>query len=321
MTRRAVALSALAAAAAVAVPPLRASGATAGPGADAPATASSKREDVVVTPEWLLARLKSPDLVLLHVGDEAGYAKGHLPGARRSDMGDVSIEHDATNLMLQMPDAEDLRRRLEALGISDRSQVVVYYATDWVADATRLLFALDHAGLEPRAVLLDGGLSAWTKAGGPLSTEPAPARRGSLSRLRTRDLVVDQAYVRAHLGRPGFAVVDGRAAAYYDGRSTGGMMGQRDHTGHIAGALSIPFTSITDERMRIRPAEELAALFAKAGVKPGDTVIGYCHIGMQATEMLMAARTLGHAVRLYDGSFQEWSRRADAPVANPAGRR
>jgi thiosulfate/3-mercaptopyruvate sulfurtransferase len=50
-------------------------------------------------------------------------------------------------------------------------------------------------------------------------------------------------------------------------------------------------------------------------VKPGDTVIAYCHIGQQATAAIFAARTLGHPVLLYDGSFEDWSKRADAPVA------
>ena len=52
-------------------------------------------------------------------------------------------------------------------------------------------------------------------------------------------------------------------------------------------------------------------------MKPNDTVIGYCHIGQQTTAMLFAARTLGHPVLLYDGSFQDWSRHADFPVENP----
>gem|GEM_PF-1578746 len=62
----------------------------------------------------------------------------------------------------------------------------------------------------------------------------------------------------------------------------------------------------------------LHPLFTKAGVKPGDTVIGYCHIGQQATAVLFAARTLGHTVLLYDGSFEDWSRHAEYPVENPS---
>ena len=52
-------------------------------------------------------------------------------------------------------------------------------------------------------------------------------------------------------------------------------------------------------------------MFEKAGVKANDTVVGYCHIGQQATAMLFAARSLGHPVLLYDGSFQDWSRHDD----------
>jgi len=58
-----------------------------------------------------------------------------------------------------------------------------------------------------------------------------------------------------------------------------------------------------------KSATDLAALFHAAGVKTGDTVIGYCHIGQQATAMLFAARAIGIPVRLYDGSFEDWARR------------
>ena len=58
-------------------------------------------------------------------------------------------------------------------------------------------------------------------------------------------------------------------------------------------------------------------MFRAAGVKPGDTIIGYCHIGQQATAMLFAARTLGYNVLLYDGSFTEWQKK-DLPVENPS---
>ena len=35
----------------------------------------------------------------------------------------------------------------------------------------------------------------------------------------------------------------------------------------------------------ILDADDLRALFAKAGVKPGDTVVAYCHTGQQATAL------------------------------------
>jgi thiosulfate/3-mercaptopyruvate sulfurtransferase len=66
--------------------------------------------------------------------------------------------------------------------------------------------------------------------------------------------------------------------------------------------------------VELKSADEIRAAFAKAGVKPDDTVITYCHIGQQATATLFAARTLGYKVLFYDGSFEDWSRR-DLPVA------
>jgi thiosulfate/3-mercaptopyruvate sulfurtransferase len=280
---------------------------------------ASPRQSLLVDAAWLKAHLADPDLVLLHVGDKAEYEAAHIPGARFVSLGDISIsDHSGKGLMLEMPPAEDLRHRLEALGISDKSRVVVYYGKDWVSPSTRVIFTLDYAGLGARSSLLDGGQEAWVRAGGAVTKDLAPAKTGTLSPLQLRPIVVDAATVKARIGTPGVAVVDGRDAAFYDGVETGGGHGFTHRTGHIRGALSIPFTSITDDRLLVKSDAELAAIFAKAGVKPGDTVIGYCHIGQQTTAMLFAARTLGHPVLLYDGSFEDWSRHTEYPVENPS---
>jgi thiosulfate/3-mercaptopyruvate sulfurtransferase len=277
--------------------------------------AGDPRSDAVVDTKWLATHVKDPDIVLLHVGDADEYAAGHIPGARLVTLDDISVsEHTKTGLMLQMPGVEDLRARLQKLGISDDSRIVVYYGKDWVSPSTRVVFTLQFAGLTDHTKLLDGGMGAWVRSGGALSKDAASAQQGKLSPLQIQPIVVDREYVRAHLAAPGVAIVDGRATAYYDGVEVGGAHGQRDRVGHIKGARSIPFTEITDERLMLKSQAELQALFDRAGVAPGDTVVGYCHIGQQATAMLFAARLLGHPVLLYDGSFQDWSRGDDAPV-------
>lgn len=280
---------------------------------------ASPRQSLVVDSAWLAKHLSDPDLVLLHVGDKAQYDEAHIRGARLVSLNDISIsDHSGHGLMLEMPPSDDLRHRLEALGISDRSRVIVYYGKDRVSPATRVIFTLDYAGLGARASLLDGGQDAWVRNGGAVTKDVPPAKSGTLAPLKLRPIVVDAATVHARLGTPGIAVVDGRDASYYDGVDTGGAHGFTHRTGHIRGALSIPFTSITDDRLMLKSDADLAALFAKAGVKPGDTVIGYCHIGQQTTAMLFAARTLGHPVLLYDGSFEDWSRHTEYPVDNPS---
>lgn len=275
---------------------------------------------LVVSPAWLAAHLKDPDLVLLHIGEPDGFAKQHIAGARRVTLADVSIPHQDNGPMLELPPAEDLRHRLEVLGISDSSRVVVYFSSDWVSPATRVVLTLDAAGLGSHAALLDGGMAAWVRAGQPVGDAAPPTTKGTLAPLKLRPVIVDATTVVASLGKPGVAVVDARDAVFYDGVEVGDTHGRTHKAGHIAGALSIPYDSVFDDQNQLRSVDDLKARFAKAGVKPGDTVIGYCHVGQQATAMLFAARRLGYTAKLYDGSFEDWSLNHPAyPVATTPG--
>jgi thiosulfate/3-mercaptopyruvate sulfurtransferase len=273
----------------------------------------------LVPAAWLAEHLNDPDLVLLHVGNARDYAT-HIPGARLLTLMDVAVtDTSETGLTLQMLPAEQLRQKLESFGISATSRIVVYPATNSVQSATRVVLTLDYAGLGARTSMLDGGLTGWVAASRPTTdAAPPPAVPGSLKSLAIQPIVVDSAFVREHLKKPGFAIVDARAKTLYDGVQTGGSTERPHKTGHIEGALSVPFSEITNGASQFRTVAELKAVFDAAGVKPGDTVVAYCHIGQQATATIFGARLLGHPVLLYDGSFEEWSRLPNAPVVNPS---
>ncbi len=290
-------------------------------GAAATQAAADPRDELLVDAAWLAAHLDDANLVLLHVGDDGEYKKSHIPGARFVTLDDISVsEHTREGRMLEMPSDDDLRARLQKLGISDDSRIVVYYGKDWVSPSTRVVFTLQYAGLGARTSLLDGGMGAWVKQGGAVTRDVPAAKTGALAALKTLPLVVEADYVRSHLDAPGIAVVDGRAAVFYDGTDIGGAHGHTHFKGHIKGARSIPFTSVTGDDLRWRSTAELKTLFEQAGVKPGDTVVGYCHVGQQATAMLFAARLLGHPVKLYDGSFQDWSHDTNNPAESRGAR-
>jgi thiosulfate/3-mercaptopyruvate sulfurtransferase len=283
--------------------------------------AQPTRVDLLVSPVWLASHLNDANLVLLHVANsedgKRDYAKAHIPGARYLELDDISVSsmNHTDSLMLEMPTAEKLRSQLTALGISDDSRVIVYFADNDISPSTRVLLTLDYAGLGGRSSLLDGGLRAWTAAKHPLSSQPAKQTLGKLSPLRINPVITNAAYVQANLKNPRFHLVDGRAAMFYDGIQQGMKPGRK---GHVLGAHGIPYTEVTDDKLQLKSPEQLAALFIKAGISPRDTVVAYCHIGQQATAVLFAARTLGNPVLLYDGSFQEWGRRSELPVENPS---
>lgn len=289
----------------------------------APAAPQSPRVDLLVTPAELAARLDDPDLVLLHVGREEEYAAEHIPGARLVALSELAApeDHDAgTGLSLQMPEPETLARTLAGLGIGDGSRVVVYFADDWVTPATRVLYTLDWIGLGDRSALLDGGMLRWKAEGHPVTdTAPPAVEPGGLTPRVRDELVVDAAWVRDRLDADGVRIIDARAPVHYDGVQATRLHREPVRKGHIPGAANIPFNEVVDDQLRLRSAAELRAIFEAAGVGPGDTVMGYCHLGQYATAVLFAARTLGYTVRLYDGSFQDWGSRAELPVEGPGG--
>ena len=283
------------------------------------------RADLLVTSDWLATQLEDPKLVLLHVGEKQGYEQEHIAGARFIELQDISTPPtmDTTVLALEMPSADKIRAAFERFGISDGSRVIVYYGNDWVSPSTRVLLTLQYIGLGARASLLDGGLPEWKKGNHPVTAAvPATAKLGKITPKPTVPVIADADFVKAHINAPGYKIIDARNTMFFDGpiqRPTGNMangMPRRPIVpNHVPGAVNIVFETAFDETNHLLPEAQLRDLFTRAGVKPNDKLIAYCHVGQQATVIVYAARTLGYDVQLYDGSFQDWQMRK-LPVEN-----
>ena len=272
-------------------------------------TDSKIQESLIVSTEWLAKHLNDDSLVLLHVGDKAEYETAHIPGAQFISTADISTPR-GSGLILELPPVAQLQATFEKFGVTDKSRIVVYFGKDWVTPTARVFLTLDYLGLGGRTSILDGGMPAWVAENRVLTAEIRTARTGHFTPRPNTKLVVDAAWVNANLHKPGVAIVDARASKFY----TGAEAGQMPRAGHIPSAKSIPFDSVVEENNKFKSVAALRGILNTAGVKEGDNVATYCHIGQQASLLYFIARYLGYEAHLYDGSFQDWSNRADLPV-------
>src|SRR5688572_6024282 len=105
----------------------------------APAAFAQSPVPLLVDTAWLTQHINDRNLVVLHVDNEPEYKAGHIPGARFVTMQQVSRAPGPDNpLVLELLPPDDLRTRLQALGISDDSRIVVYYGRNGFASATRV---------------------------------------------------------------------------------------------------------------------------------------------------------------------------------------
>lgn len=273
----------------------------------------AEKPGLLVSPAWLAEHIDEPNVVVIHIGKEKDFLQGHIPGAQRLDTV-VDLAHpnsqtySADSLFLELPDIAQLEKTLESVGISNDSTIVLYWPGDAITNATRALFTLDWAGLGQQSHLLNGGLEAWKRAKQEIVSEPAPAKTGELTLTLNDDRVVDADWVKTHGKHPGVGLIDARPKAFYDGISS-----YQNIKGHIGGAGSAPWTAFIDKDLKLHDPDTLQNLLTNAGVQPGDIVVAYCHIGQFATMAMLAARTLGYEVRLYDGAFQDWAHKGLPP--------
>jgi thiosulfate/3-mercaptopyruvate sulfurtransferase len=271
--------------------------------------AAAQNAPVLVSADWLAKNPNNPKVVVIHAAQQrADYDAGHVPGSRWLPWNAYTVTTPG-GLSTQLPAAEPLDSALETLGVTDESHIVISGGP--ITSTGRLFFTLEYFGLAGRVSLLDGGIDAWREHRRPLErTESRSASRGAVTLRVTPARLADAAYVQASSVAPGISVLDARTPEFYLGESSG----NQPRAGHIPSANNIPFAWLTGEVSLFRDKSKLQRLFDQAGVRKGNRVVTYCHIGMQASALYVASRILGYDTAIYDGSWEEWSRKAELPI-------
>lgn len=276
------------------------------------------QEGPLVTTDWLEQNLDNPQVRLIEVSVNPGvYERGHIPGATNfvwhTDLVDP-VRRDIAS-------KDQLQTLLRNAGVNEDSTIILYGDTNnWFAAWGA--WVLDVYGVE-NVKLLDGGRKLWEAEGRQVSTAPRTADAG--------DVTLDDAdpALRARLGdvvaasEGGTSVlVDIRSADEYSGKviAPEGFKETAIRAGHVTGAVNVPWAQAVQEDGRFKPAEELRALYAQAGIDGSKPIITYCRIGERSSHTWFAlSKILGYDVKNYDGSWTEYGNAVGVPVTNLAG--
>jgi len=268
------------------------------------------RTDMLVSTDWLAEHINDPNLIVLQFARYFGeYSRGHIPGARF--LATNKFISDNQELTFELPPVADLQKTLEALGVTDKSRIILY-GTQSPATTTRAYFTLDYLGLGDRAAILDGGIEKWKAEKRAISTETPKITPSKLTVHPRPEVVAKYEDVRklTDSADPTTLLLDARPM-------------QRYTSGHLAGATDLFWVDTLSSREvpTWKSPDELRRMFEAAGFKPGTKIITYCEVGQQASHAYFTARYLGYDVALYDGSFDEWTSSKDAPVTKGEAKR
>lgn len=263
----------------------------------------------IVTSEWLAANLKAADLRILDLRtDIRDYWESHIPGAVYIDPTVVRWTDKAVPGKF-MP-AQAFAMLLGELGIKETTRVVLYSEKNNYK-ASYVLWALDYIR-HKNAALLDRGFDNWRKEGRETTQDYASITAVPYRFPASLDESIRATLEDVRKALNGNAVlIDARPAEMFTGDK-----GTWKRKGHIRGAVSRPWATDLTEDGSWRPTEALRASYQALGATPDKPVIVYCGQGQMASMTYVTLKyVLGHAdVRLYDGSFSEWSVRSDLPV-------
>jgi thiosulfate/3-mercaptopyruvate sulfurtransferase len=272
----------------------------------------------VITATDLARKIDARDCIVVDcrfelLAPEKGYEKyvaGHIPTARYAHLdNDLSGPRTPSRGRHPLPEAADFAACLGRLGI-DATDYVVAYDDAGGAIAARLWWLLRWIGHMEGAVL-DGGIAAWQRAGRSLQTQiPVWSKKPYRAQTPRADWVVATAVLEAKLAS-GAVLLDARARERY--------LGQREPidpvAGHVPGAVNFPYSECLGSEAELLPSAQLRELFSARGVAGGE-VIAMCGSGVTACHLLLAMEAAGLAPgKLYAGSWSEWIRSPERPVA------
>ena len=237
----------------------------------------------------------------------SGFETGHIPNAVWLDPESI---RDANNPPTYMLAAERFADAMGKLGISNSTRVILYDDRGGLL-AARLWWMLNTYGHRDVA-LVNGGWVQWTAEKRTTTTAVATPARSTFKTTVHREWLATIDDVQSGIGHTGTRILDARTVEEMNGTDT--RLSSRG--GVIPSSVPVYWEDLLDPTTKqFKSAEELLAIYERAGVHRSDAVIAYCWVGHRSAVDLFALHLIGYDhLRNYLGSWEEWSKRMDLPT-------
>lgn len=278
-------------------------------------------ERVLVSPDELTQLIQSGPVVLIDTRDAASFAEAHLPGA-------VNIHEIFTYLATSTPEGlavlrETFTEAFAKAGLSGKETAVIYEQsmTTGFGQSCRGYVLLRYLGYpRDKIKVLHGGYSAWRAAGLPSTTEaPSPTPVAFPPDTGGSSILVDLAGMKDAVADPRIVKLDVRDVDEWIAESSSPY--GKDfcpRKGRIPGSVWLEWYRMmkpTPTGQMFKSPAEILAECATVGIRRDTPVVVFCFKGARASNTFVALEEAGiRDVRLYLGSWNEWSRDPSLPI-------
>jgi thiosulfate/3-mercaptopyruvate sulfurtransferase len=271
--------------------------------------------DVLVETDWVAEHLDDDSIRIVEVDENpALYAEGHIPGAIGFDWKQELQDQVKRDFL----SPEEFGELMGSRGISNDHTVVLYGdRNNWFAAYTFWYFLYyGHDNVK----LVNGPREKWiaedreTETAAPSYPAASFEAKPPNEAIRARRDEVEQALAG------GTNLVDVRSPQEFSGEliaMAGYEQEGAQRSGHIPGAISIPWAQAVNEDGTFKSADELRELYtSKGALEDGKPVIAYCRIGERSAHTWFVLHELLGLdnVENYDGSWTEWGNLVDVPI-------
>jgi thiosulfate/3-mercaptopyruvate sulfurtransferase len=278
-------------------------------------------DNILINPGQLHDMMESLPVVVIDTRSPDAYEEDHIPGA-------VNIHDIFTYLATSTPDGiKELRGKFAdafaAAGLSGEEVAVIYEESmnTGFGQSCRGYFLLKYLGY-PKVAILHGGYQAWLTEDLPTSSDDATTEPATFPLDDSASgIMIDAIEMLDAVDKPDIVKLDVRDVDEWIGYSSSPYgIDFCPRKGRIPNAVWLEWYRMMKpgDVPMFKSKEELLAECETVGITPDSTVYIYCFKGARASNTFVALKEAGiKDVRLYFGSWNEWSRDPDLPIEEP----